>query len=76
MGSRDRYVYVIQILMIDMIYGDLGEYFTDPYKRNCFAEIWFDSTLNLKIIHWNLRYNANQHPCDLMVKPFEWQPKE
>ena len=55
----------------DMIYDDLGEYFTDPCKRNCFAEIWVNSTLNLMIIHWDRRYNAYQHPCDLMVKPFE-----
>ena len=76
MGSRDRCMHMIQILMIDMIYDDSGEYFMDPCKRNCFAEIGVDNTLNLKIIHWDLRYNIYQHPCDLMVKPFEWQPKE
>ena len=56
-----------------MIYDDLGEYLTDPGKRNCFAEIWVESTLNLrsfKIIHWDLRNNAYQHPFYLMVKPF------
>ena len=47
--------------------GDLGQYFTDPCKRNGFVEIWADSTLNLKIIHRDLRYNSCQHPCDLMV---------
>ena len=60
----------------DLIHDYLGEYFTDPCKRNCCAKIWIDSTLSLKIIHWDLRYNAYQHPCDLMVKPFQWQPKE
>ena len=58
------------------IYDNLGEYFTDPCKRNCFAKIWLDSTLNLKVIHWDLRNNAYQQPCDLMVKPFKWQPKQ
>ena len=76
MGSRDRRMHVIQILMIDMIYDDSGEYSMDPCKCNCFAEIGVDSTLNLKIIHWDLCYNIYQHPCDLMIKPFEWQPKE
>ena len=51
-----------------MIHDDLDEYFTDPCKRNCFVEIWVDSTLSLMIIHWDLRYNAYQHPCDLTVK--------
>ena len=60
----------------DMTYDDLCEYCTDPCKRNCFAEIWVESTLNLKIIHWDLRYNAYQHPDDFMGKPCEWQPKE
>ena len=59
-----------------MIYDDLGEYFTDPCNCNCFAEIWVDSKSNFTIIHWDLRSNAYQHPCDLKVKPFEWQPKE
>ena len=31
--------------------------------------------IKLKITHWDLRYNSYQHPCDLMVKPFELQPK-
>ena len=39
----------------------------DPCKRNCFAEIWVDSSLNLNITLWDLRYNAYQHPCDLMA---------
>ena len=64
-------MHVIQVLMIDMIYDDLGEYYADPCKRNCIGEICVDTTLNLKIIHWDLRYNAYQHPCDLIVKPFE-----
>ena len=51
----------------DMVYDDSCEYFMDPCKRNCFAEIWVDSSLNLKITHWDLRYNAYQHPCDLMA---------
>ena len=119
MGSRDRCVHVIQILIIvialcvfepvgphssaesihrkfnspqtqlawrwilpfwlivgDMIYDDSGVYLTDPCKCNCFAEIWVDCTLILKIIHWDLHYNAYQHPDDLMVKCFEWQTKE
>ena len=59
-----------------MKYDDLGEYFTDPCKHNCFAEIWVDSTLNLKIIHWDPHYNAYQYTCDLMVNPVNWQPKE
>ena len=46
MGSRDRCMHVIQILMIDMIYDDSGEYFMNPCKRNCFAEIGVDSILN------------------------------
>ena len=57
-----------------MIYDGLGEYLTDLCKRNCFAEICVDSTLNLKIIHWDLRYNAYQHPCNLIVKTF-WTTK-
>ena len=52
-----------------MIYDDLGEYFTDPCRHICFVEIWVESTSNFKIIHWDLRYNAYQHPCDLMVNP-------
>ena len=59
----------------DMIYDDLGEHFMDICKHNCVAGIWVDSILNLKITHWDLRYNA-QDPFDLMVKLFEWQPKE
>ena len=59
-----------------MIFKDLSEYFTDPSERNYFAEIYVDNALIMKIIHWDLRYNAYQHPCDLMVKPFELQPKE
>ena len=60
----------------DMINDDSGEYLTGPYKRNRFAEIRVASTLNLKITQWDLRYNAYQHPCDSLVKPFEWQPKK
>ena len=55
----------------DMIYGDLGEYFT-----NCFAEIRVDRTSNLKLMHWDLCYSVYQHPCGFMVKPFEWRTQE
>ena len=69
-----------RILPFRLSVGDindyLDEYFTDPCKCNCFAEIRVDGVSNLNIIHWDLRYNAYQHPCDLMVKPFESQPKE
>ena len=71
-----RRILSFRVSVGDMIYDDFGQYFTDPCKRYCFAEIWVDSTQNFKIIHWDLPYNAYQHPCDLMVKPFEWQPKE
>ena len=71
-----RQILPFQLSVNDMIHDDLGEYFTDSSKRNCFAEIWVDSTLSFMILHWDLRYDAYQHPCDLMVKPFEWQPKE
>ena len=65
-----------RILSFRRSVDDLGEYYTDPSKRNCFAEIRVDSTLNLKIIHWDLCHNACQHPCDSLVRPFEWQPKQ
>ena len=58
-------------LIVGDTYDDVGEYFADPCKRNGFAEIWIDSTLDFKIIHWDLRYNSYQHPCNFMVKPFE-----
>ena len=32
--------------------------------------------IKFEIIHWDVRYSAYQQPCDLMVKTFEWQPKE
>ena len=42
-----------------------------------FSDIWAEKhTCNLKIIHWDLRHNACQYPCDLTVKPCEKQPKE
>ena len=50
----------------DIIYGNLGEYFTDPGKRNCFVEMWVE----------RLNYNADQYPGDIMVQPLEWQPTE
>ena len=90
MGSRDKCMHVIQILMIvitlcvwaceaslqclinrrkfhspqtqltrwqilpfrlsvgDMICADLCEIFTDPWKRNCFALLWVESTLKFE----------------------------
>ena len=50
----------------DMIYDAYGEYFTDHCKSSCFAEVLAESTLNLKVIHWEFRYHTSQHPCDLI----------
>ena len=65
-----RRILLFQLSASDMLYDDLGEYFTDPCKRNCFVEIWVESTLNRKVVHWDLCYSAYQHPCDLKGKSF------
>ena len=64
MGSRDKCMHVIEILVIVIALC--------VWACEASLQCW----INLKIIHWDLRYNACQHPCDLMVKPFEWQSKE
>ena len=70
-----RRILPFRLTVGDMIYDSVCEYFTDPCKRNCFAEIWVERTLHLKIIHWDLPYDACQHPYDLMAKLCESQPK-